>query len=422
MKLLHRLCVSILGICGAFAEAKESRGDEYRTELHYGANISADVRLQSHDGQGWHFQTDTGVELAVIEPIRWGRWSGIVGHQAVWMADGSWISCEVLGVDSDAVHLRHRWLDVTEVPLASVRAIVSSPAASLGEWLEILRQLETHSGQSDTVELRDGHRLVGVIDFASEDERPSTELQLRVASQSVSVPWTDVRFVAISPTLVGRATGSDGPLRLGLQDGSLLIVSKVDRRGSHFELETPLLGKLKSVSRSEEWLAAIRFIASEDATHPMRLDQIEPISYKFLPESEIEFPLGVNQSVFGERIVVGRRTQAGIVPHGLAIHSSAQVAFRWDGSPARFAAQVQLTDRAEGSKFGDAVCKVLLAKDGKLITATEFSLSHAEGQASSRSLGIDVSGAQLLVLVVEKGRLGQWGDEVYWLDARVVRP
>jgi hypothetical protein len=76
--------------------------------------------------------------------------------------------------------------------------------------------------------------------------------------------------------------------------------------------------------------------------------------------------------------------------------------------------------------LGDVVCKVLLGRDRELTTAETFSISNltaraATGPGEVRRVEVDITGAQLVVLVVEKARFGQWGDQVYWLDARFTR-
>jgi hypothetical protein len=61
----------------------------------------------------------------------------------------------------------------------------------------------------------------------------------------------------------------------------------------------------------------------------------------------------------------------------------------------------------------------MLARGGKLQQVATFNLDRSE--TSAKPVDVDISGAQLLVLVTEEADFAQYGDHVLWLDARIAR-
>ena len=57
--------------------------------------------------------------------------------------------------------------------------------------------------------------------------------------------------------------------------------------------------------------------------------------------------------------------------------------------------------------------------DGKLKKAAEVDLDRVSNPVAT--IEADVTGAKLIVLVSEENRLGQLGDHILWLDARLDR-
>jgi hypothetical protein len=111
----------------------------------------------------------------------------------------------------------------------------------------------------------------------------------------------------------------------------------------------------------------------------------------------------------------------GIIDRGLATHSSSQVAYRLDGNEKKFLSEVVLARPTDGAdeRLGSAACQVMLARAGKLQQVASFSLDRSD--SSPKPISVDISGAQLLVLVTEQADFDQYGDHVLWLEARIAR-
>ena len=405
--------------CIAFPATLLAQGTSW---LHLADAIHPEARLSVLGDSKFTFLNSRDLEIQTSSVVRWGRWMGVVGQQAVWLSDGSWLAGQILSVDDEYVSLQNRWLDLKAIPIKTVRALIYSPVASLPEWIDLIDQLEDLKGESDTVWLRDGSRLAGVVELSPIGDPAAPAFTLEVGQEQLAIPWARVATLATSPTLIGPLTSDRLATTLGLEDGSRLNVSRLMPRPERVELELLPLGQVFSLDRAEVFASAIRLIERDEVSQVQRCDTLQPTSFRFIPDSELIFTLGVNRSVFDRPLLVGHRLEAGLVSRGLAMHSSSQVAFRWDKSPGKFLAEACMAGLPDNqASLGDTACKVLIAKERELATAVEFVLSRNEQAMTRQQVDVDITGAQLVVLVVEKARFGQWGDEVYWLDARFFR-
>lgn len=400
--------------------------------LHLSDAIYPVAKLDGFDGKAWQFKIDGTLTnngqtsndkpekpstISSAQVARWGSWRGVVGRQVVWLSDGSWLTGDIQFGANNRLFVENKWLELPAISLRSVRAIVYSPVASLAEWSELQQQLLSLSGENDIVWLRDRRQLSGVIDQAS--FAPDTsKISMVVAGQQVSISLEDVATIAFSPTLLSNVPLAS--FRIGLADGSLINWTTINSRGGKIEFATTSLTKVSSLDSGDQFVKGITLIDQLALLGVQRMDQLKPASYRQISDNSLEFELGVNQDVYGKPIRIGSGRSAGIAFRGLALHSSSQVAYRWDRKPARLLAEVRMADPK--SKVGHVLCKVLLARDGKLEPASEFTLQCDSGETLSavQWLEVDVTDAQLIVLVVEKGEAGQLGDHVVWLDARIV--
>lgn len=390
--------------------------------LHLPASIMPNSRLIGLHDQQFVFQATDNSEVRTPTLVGWGHWPGVVGHQAIWLSDGSWLAGTIDSINEESIHFRHRWLELNPIPLSGLRAILYSPVASLGEWVSVSGPLSELQGDSETIWLRDGSRISGVVHRVSEDQADSRLLTLEVDNEMVSIPWSDIALLAMSPTLTGPGLVDRQITQIGLTDGSCLNARQWFCKPQYVELDIPSLGFVRTLDPPEVLIRSISSLNRRELDKVIRTGAVQPASYKFLPDSELTFPLGVDRCVFGRPVIIGRGQKAGIANHALAMHSSSQAAFRWDQSGGKFLAELRLSDPAdERSPLGDVVCKIFLGRGRELVSAAEFELSRKSGETGPILIDVDITGAQLVVLVVEKALFGQWGDHVYWLNARFFR-
>jgi NPCBM/NEW2 domain len=389
--------------------------------LHLADRIVPQSRLSGLEGGVWKFQADPkskSQELGSQTIVRWGSWRGIVDRSAVWLSDGSWLVGEIGWSERGKLTLQNRWLEVPSIPLQRLRGVILTPTASLQEWTELQQAIQSVTGEDDVVWLSDRGRLTGVVDWTSLEN--STQLRIKSAGQEVTVPIEEVIAIASSPALFSSTPTAS--LQIGLNEGSLLNVTEITSSEDNVEIALASDFKVQSLGSQTEFITAVNHLSYPQIANVQQLDQMKPASYRHVADNKLEFNLGVGRGVYGELLRIGQRGNAGIVVHGLALHSRAQVAYLWDKSPGKFLAEVMLAPSA--GPTGNALCQVLVARGGNLQTATEFrvsSNSNPKQQSTSHLVDVDITDAQLVVLVVEKADHGQLGDHVQWLDARFFR-
>jgi hypothetical protein len=399
----------------------DARGQDTRP-LHLLDHIVSDADLIDLQSHRWVFKPVEGDLVDTVQPVRWGRWPGIIEQQAVLLTDGSWIAVEIIDRTSEVLRVRNRWLNLAEIPLNAIRAVVVTPAASLMEWITIQQQLEGIHGDDDVIWMRDKNRLSGILNWSAGSDRSPDSVSIQMPQGEVMIPWTELQSLAVSPALIGPIPENRNVTRIGLDDGTLLNAVRVEAQQTHVDIRILPLTEIRSFDPPGEFCQAIGYLGTDRLVKGFRVDHVEPSAFRFLPDSELQFDLGVNRSVFGSPMVVGYHQHAGIILRGLSLHSSSQVTYRWDQSPGRFIAEVRMASRKDHrSRLGNVNCKVLVAKRGELMPLKEFSLGRQPGMPDFVSVSVDITEAQLVVLLVEKGLMGQWGDEVYWLDARFSR-
>lgn len=405
--------------------------------LHLDDRIQPAAKLVGFQDDQWQFnpvaeqaeQADSAGNARVwTRPLRWGQWRGIVGRQAVWMSDDSWLVGSIEFADAGYLRLEHRWLQIPSIPLKSIRGLIYTPSASIYDWLELKNEMQSVSGENDVVWLRGRNQLAGVIDLQSLSPT-SSRIKMRVDGETVDLPIEDLVALVFSPILNVRTT-IQPKARIGLEDGTLLCISQLRSFQDRFQCELPSVTVVSSLDTSRQFLNAVTYLQYSAPSSVQRLDGLDFAAYRHLSENSLQFDLGVNQDVFGQPLMLGKRRNFGIVHHGLAIHSTAQAAYRWDQSPAKFLAEVRLSVedgiQNEGQVPREVKCKILLARGGKLETAMEFNLvQHATAlqglDVEHQMVDVDVSGAQLIALVVESGRFGNYGGHTLWLDSRITR-
>lgn len=411
---LPRLTLWLLVVCGNAAQSQE---------LHLGSRIEPKAELLSLTSAGWKF-AELKRPVPTSQIVRWGAWPGILKQPAVWLSDGSWLVGEIQFSDAGTLKVDSHWLDAPPMDLGSVRGIVFNPPASLSKWLELQQQMLAAEGGQDLVWLLNKQRVAGVIRWPNKASLME-EFTLDTGAQATAIALESVAAIVLSPTLAGPLPRSPKQT-IGLSDGSLLHVAEVSvptERAVTLQLMADL--ELKSVDPPAGFASAVRYVAGA-VPEVTFLSDLAPASYRHASETKLTWDLGVDTDLTGKPLVLNQ----GVIFKGLSLHSASQVAYRWDGTAARLLAQVALAPANPQARpaLGSVTCRVLVARGGKLETVQEFKLARPAAQpadpkqkpvSSEHTVDVDLTGAQLLVLIVEQGDFGQYGDHVFWLDARI---
>lgn len=385
--------------------------------LHTDKEVYAAARLVGITEDLWQFELGEEQIQVGQDLLRWGAYPGIIRSQAIWTSDGSWL-CGELEMETEKVAVISDWFESFSLPFSKVRGMVLNSPATLEQWLELESQLLETSGTEDHVWLRDGNRLSGVLNLTKES-LASQSVVLETGGQEITLSLEQIVAVVFSPALQGPLSPRSTSERIGIRDGSMIIATRKRIDDQRVVIESADGLQLASFDVPSEFAKAI---SSLEHTPPnvVRLSDLEPASFKHLADNTLQWQLGINRDVYARPLIV----DSGVVANGLALHSASQVAYRWDGSPARLIAEIRFAKpQAGGSqRLGSVMCRLLVAREGELQTIAEIPLKRSAANVPDSAMpNIDVSGAQLIVLIVEPADYGQYGDHVLWLDARLYR-
>lgn len=382
--------------------------------LHLSDQIVEKSTLTDINKSDWVFNTTEAIKTNTI--VRWGTWHGVQNTQAIWTGGNSWLTGDVALFGNSTVRVQSDWLRVPRLELASVRGVILSPPASFGRWLKLYHEMQSHSGNLDAIWLSNGQRLEGIVRWTTqktEDELNS--LSIEINDRATQLDLSTIDAIVFSPALFGPIP-SDPPLTIALKDGTLLTANNATDKISNVQIELVDGIVIESFDASGSFAAGCTLIAGQPADL-VQLDRENPAAYRNLSENSLQWELGINQDLRGKPL----QYQQGIVNTGLSMHSDSQVAYRWAGEPGSLLIEAVLAPPQVYAKkqLGSVECKILLAKGGELQTAVEFTLNRRSDSPPRKLLEVDVTDAQLIVLLVEHSDYSTYGDEVYWLNPRI---
>ncbi len=383
---------------------------------------------------------DELIRVSCDQVVSWGAWQPAFSQPTVWTADGSWIVGEV-SFSETRLSIKPWWAADVEIPLSQVGGLLLHAPANPNQRRELIGEMLESEGARDLVWLTSGQKVSGLLQIKQDAER--TQFLLSNGGQSVTLAADEIRAIVFSPELVAPPRLSNLQQAVGLTDGTLVCVSDLGRtlaaltskRGASLETAGGVKFDIHAQAESEATQSSERrprtlidhviFLASSPA-RCMRLSREEPVSYKYSSESLLDWPLGKNRDVRQSMMTAGR----GIQPCGIAMHATSQVAFRIGEDCKQFIAEVTLSGvpAAESSsrtpspvqrELGSVTCEVLVARGGKLQQLAEVELSSVYQRRAQ--INVDCQGSQLVVLVVREADKGNYGDEVYWNEARLIR-
>ncbi|GAB5405967.1 MAG: hypothetical protein Aurels2KO_41980 [Aureliella sp.] len=367
-------------------------------------------------------------EISTEELVSWGAWQPAYTTPTVWTAGGSWIAGE-LSFSGQHTTVQPAWSTSVDIPLTQVGGFLLRAPANPNQRRELIGEMLTSKGSRDLVWLASGQKLSGLLKIESSTQ--GIQFVLSNGNQSVSMAAEEIRAVVFSPELVAPPKPADLPSVIGLSDGSMICVSELAEALASLSSRQPRSlntsgGFRFAIARDQVGtMPRINLIAASSADC-LRLSQMVPASYKYSSDTLTDWPLGKNTDVHQKLLSAGR----GIQPRGLAMHATSQAAFRIDEDCERFITEVTLSgvppassssrsSLPKQSELGSVTCEVLVARNGKLEQLANVELSSAANRRAQ--INVVCRGSRLLVLVVREADKGNYGDEVYWNEARLIR-
>jgi hypothetical protein len=399
------------------------------------------VRGEPFPGKLVDIDPDWNISLAADEKVRvlaradlalWGSYRDASTGPQLILADGSVIVADVLDLGMENVTLgdasglgRVLWNE-SAIPLRQLTAILYQPSADPLERDKQLEKLPSGDRKEDQVWLTSGEVISGralslprygrFLPPAPPPQAEVLRLSRRGSAEPLSIPLSKVAALVFSAAQ-SPATKSRSAAWLGLKDGSLLAARKVAAEKDQVTVELHGGGVLKSFQETGDDAAPTFWdqVTLLQTTSPSVawLSDLPAPSYKHIPFTSLEWPLGVDRNVLGGRLRCGEN----VALRGLGMHSASRIAFDLKGEQ-RFEALFALDDQA-GTR-GSVIGKVLLETEpGKWATVWESPVVH--GGDAPLPVSIPLTGARRLALLVEFADRGDEWDHANWLNARLVR-
>jgi hypothetical protein len=258
----------------------------------------------------------------------------------------------------------------------------------------------------------------GIVTFVPNQDgnfapsEPKAAIEFRSGNRTSSIAVGKVQSIVFSVDFAQRVRAGSA-MEVGFRDGSLLEMTgwTVDIDGRFCpDLAIPVRLQCESLKAATEQAC---YLANPKPEVRLLTDE-KPASYRHSPQWSTKLNLGVNQTLFGEPVMW--RNQ--IVERALAMPSSSQCTFRLDGKQATFLAELMFPEMdGSGATAGSVVAKVLVSRNRKLETAFTSKLMRPGDLAS---VHVDIANAELLVLLVEPADRGDAGDQLIWIEPRVI--
>ncbi len=367
------------------------------------------------------FQLIDGIRQVAAEKIvRFGARRIPSKFSTLILSDGSLIAGNWLGVSSGVVKWDASTFGTLEVPLAFVRAIVLKPVGGTKSWLELEQIILSDTSNVDRVLIDDAGWTNGIVCFPSSGDsefdagQSNAIIELKTDTKNSALSINKIQCMIFSSAFAPNAQLNSN-IQIGLTDGTLLKTSgwTVDSQSvCHFKLAIPLDLALPVNDRLGKQVCYL-LATPQDCRF---LSDLQPANFRHLPQWTTKLELGLNRSVFGEPLIVGNT----LFVRGIATPGSSQASFRLDGLQQKLVAELVLPpSRDADQSVGSVIAKVLVSKNRKLQTVYTSETLHPGDAAVA--VEADLSGGELLVLLVEPASHGDSGDQLFWIDCRLVK-
>jgi hypothetical protein len=334
--------------------------------------------------------------------VAWGTPAEPRRAPFILLADESLIVCDSISVAGQRVDVQTSSLGSFSFGTELLRGIVLIlPSDRLASDRSIGRVFANRE-DSDQLMLTNGDRARGkVVEFSG------GKIEFESQYGTLRVDGAQVSAMIFRQGLADRVATSPLGMLAGLQDGSLLRASRLNREGSTVALELESGIELK-----------IKDPADVVYVQPLRggvvyLSDLVPITDKHVSYLSMAWPYQNDRNVLGGRLRGGGR----IYTKGLGTHSEAQIVYRLDQPYRRFDAELAVDDHTAGQ--GSVVFRVSLLS-GEAWKAV-YSSAVVRGGDAPVPVSVDLAGATEISLHVDFAERGDVQDVANWLNARFVK-
>jgi hypothetical protein len=309
---------------------------------------------------------------------------------------GPFLHLKVAGVVKSSTDAEEEWL---RFPLTSIAALWLRPPVELDP--DAAARLFAGARPNDQVVLRNGDVLPGTVTGL---DAKKGELAVESGGETRRVALSKVIVVVFSNRLARDRKPVGAYNHLVLTNGTRLTV--LDAKIDADVLQARTIYKDVLTIRIDD-VTALEVYQGK----AVYLSDLKSAKYEYRTYQGERHPWVADRDLAGGEIRLRLPAGDSTFDKGLATHADCQLTFALDGKYKRFEALVGLD--AHLGKHGSAEVSVRI--DGK-----EQKIGTLTPEGGPRPVGIDVSGAKELTLVVGWGAGGNVGDYVNWCDARLV--
>jgi hypothetical protein len=324
------------------------------------------------------------------------------------LANGDRIPAEGVRLEGERLYFRHPDLaggKDSELPLPALAVLWLNAPDNADDPEKVRRRLATESRARDTVLLRNGDAIEGVL--LALDEK---KVEVEVEKKPVKADLPQVAAVALGTELANSLRPAGRYARVVLtgderQHGTRLSLASATCNDGNTLEGTTLFGAKLRVPLAR--VAALDVFQGR----AVYLSDLTPAKYEHVPYFGVHWPVVADGSVAGRDLRLGGSTY----DKGLGLHSHSRLTYALGGAYQRFEAVVGLDDQT--GREGSVRVKVLA--DGKpLDVGADRELTARNGPLAIR---VKVAGVKELTLEVEFGRNADVQAHVNWADARLVK-
>lgn len=362
-----------------------------------------EASLESAVGDVFRFKTPDGaINIPAGDVVAWGAPQESDRGQVLF-ADGSVLVAAYASLRDDRLVVISPTLGELALPLVQLAAIVVQPPTDPWRRDALVAKLMRATGDVDRLLLENGDELTGVLTGGTDEQLQLQTVLGTDARKHVDVPGASVGAIVFNPALRAKPRLAEQQAWLGLEDGSLLLVEQWSLDDGRLSLTRPggaaWRSDLASVLRFAQPLNGI-------ATY---LSDLKPEAYRHVPYFTREWPYMLDRTVSGARLRAGGRLYA----KGIGMHSASRLTFALNRAYSRFEADVAIDDEAQGG--GSVVVRVFADAEER------YRSPILRGGEAPLAIGVDISGAQRLSLVVDHADRGDQLDRADWLNARLIQ-
>jgi hypothetical protein len=342
--------------------------------------------------------------LAAAQIIRWGAPVEKYDGPLIVAADGSLVVAYKYGkleIVDDVLTCETQLFGNLQIPVERLRGIIFQPPEQKSRRDQILRNVNHAEATTDTVMLRNGDRLSGVVTSLKEQQ-----IQLRSAARVQSVNVRKTVALAFNPTLVDRIKLQANRTMVQFSDGSRTVSQSWT--GSQGAVQLTAACGISIQSKPDEIVAVQTF-----GDHVKYLSDLKPARYRPRPYLSLEWPYRADRNTTDRRLRCGGQRYE----KGVGLHSAAVVTYQLDRAYQRFETALGIDDATGGR---GSVVVAVYANDGTNKSTQRYKSEVIRGGDAPVPVSIDIRGATRLSVIVDVADHGDQQDHAVLLDARLI--